>query len=133
MVIKRKEAGFTLIELLVVIAIIAILAAIAIPQYLKYEQRAARSSAESDAHAIATIIQAYYTDNQSYPSSTQVPNGVAVTLGDQTFHLSPNNSIVGYGTTGGTEFDFSVSNTTYGKAVTYNSDEGGIIKNLSWQ
>ncbi|MDT8405405.1 MAG: prepilin-type N-terminal cleavage/methylation domain-containing protein [Sulfuriflexus sp.] len=65
---RKSEKGFTLIELLIVVAIIGILAAIAIPQFASYRQKAYNSAAQSDLKNLKTGMEAYYADNQQYPS-----------------------------------------------------------------
>ena len=126
----KGQKGFTLIELLVVIAIIGILAAIAIPQFSKYRERAAKASAISDAKNIANSIEAYYADYQSYPSS--ISGSTQIIIGQETFDLSKNNQFQGYGLDGNTAYHFTVSNTVYGKAIYYNSNNGGLDAS-GWQ
>ena len=60
------KKGFTLIELLIVVAIIAILAAIAIPNFLEAQTRAKVSRVKSDIRTIATAMETYYVDFQTY-------------------------------------------------------------------
>lgn len=60
--------GFTLIELLIVVAIIAILAAIAVPNFLEAQVRSKVSRVKADLRSLATAIESYYVDNNSYPS-----------------------------------------------------------------
>lgn len=65
--LSEKTRGFTLIELLIVVAVIAILAAIAIPNFLEAQVRAKVSRVDSDLRSIATALEAYYVDANSYP------------------------------------------------------------------
>lgn len=61
------KKGFTLIELLIVVAIIAILAAIAVPNFLEAQVRAKVSRVKNDQRSLATGIETYYVDNNTYP------------------------------------------------------------------
>ena len=61
--------GFTLIELLIVVAIIAILAAIALPNFLEAQTRTKVSRARADHRTLATALEAYYIDQNAYPSA----------------------------------------------------------------
>ena len=64
---SRKSTGFTLIELLIVVAIIGLVAALAIPNLLNAIQRSKQKRTMSDLRAIATALESYAVDNNSYP------------------------------------------------------------------
>ncbi len=61
-----KTLGFTLIELLIVVAIIGILAAIAVPNFLNAQVRAKVAKIFANQKAVATALEMYRTDNNSY-------------------------------------------------------------------
>jgi len=61
------KKGFTLIELLIVVAIIAILAAIAIPNFLQAMVRSKVARAQSELQSLATALESYEVDNNTYP------------------------------------------------------------------
>jgi len=62
------KRAFTLIELLIVVAIIAILAAIAVPNFLEAQVRAKVSRTKADMRTMATALESYVVDNNSYPN-----------------------------------------------------------------
>jgi prepilin-type N-terminal cleavage/methylation domain-containing protein len=64
---RHHARAFTLIELLIVVAIIAILAAIAVPNFLEAQVRAKVSRARSDMRTMATGLEAYAVDYNTYP------------------------------------------------------------------
>ena len=65
----REKRGFTLIELLIVIIILAVLAAIAVPTYLTMRDRAREAGTEAEMANIATALELYRADNESYPKA----------------------------------------------------------------
>ena len=71
----KKYSAFTLIELLIVVAIIAILAAIAVPNFLEAQIRSKISRAQSDMRSIATALESYRVDQNSYPLACIVKGG----------------------------------------------------------
>lgn len=64
--IFSRRSAFTLIELLIVVAIIAILAAIAVPNFLEAQVRSKVSRVKTDMRSMATAMEAYAVDNNSY-------------------------------------------------------------------
>jgi type II secretion system protein G len=64
----RKEKGFTLVELMVVIIILAVLTGIAIPSYMALRNRARTAAAQSEMKNIATALEVYMADRESYPA-----------------------------------------------------------------
>ncbi|MGI6454094.1 MAG: type IV pilin protein [bacterium] len=69
-----NHKAFTLIELLIVVAIIGILAAIAVPNFLNAQMRAKIARVEADMKAVATALEQYQLDHNSYVEDHDYPS-----------------------------------------------------------
>jgi len=78
----RDREGFTLVELMIVIIILAILTGIAVPSYMVLRNRARNAAAQSELRNIATAIEMYFADKESYPATTFVAMAAALEAGD---------------------------------------------------
>lgn len=73
--------GFTLIELMIAVAIVGILAAIAYPTFSEHLYKSRRSDGQAALLNLATYMEHYYTENNSYTGATLTVGGTAGTLG----------------------------------------------------
>jgi prepilin-type N-terminal cleavage/methylation domain-containing protein len=68
----EKEDGFTLVELTIVLLILGILLTIAVPSYLSFKDKAAKTAAKADVSQAVRAVISYGADN--YPSSQNDPD-----------------------------------------------------------
>lgn len=70
--LKKRNQGFTIVELLIVIVVIGILAALVITAYGGIQGKARNSKRSNDINALQTQIEAFYSQNNYYPSLTDL-------------------------------------------------------------
>ncbi len=77
---NTKQKGFTLIELLVVIAIIGLLASVVLLSLNSARQKSRDAKRLADVRQIASALELYYNDCQSYPLTATVTLTTALGL-----------------------------------------------------
>jgi len=70
------SAGFTLIELMIVVAIIGVLAGVAIPNFLRFQQKSKTTEAKVNLKGIRAIEEARYAQTGSYVSAAPAPTSL---------------------------------------------------------
>jgi general secretion pathway protein G len=65
---ERQDKGFTLVELLIVIVILGILATVTVFAVRGIQDRGEQSACEAEVQTVTAAAQAYYAQNNSYPS-----------------------------------------------------------------
>lgn len=105
---QRRRRGFTLIELMITVAVLGTLATIAIPSYLRIQQRARIGEVKSNLAAIRSAQESYNAQYGTYVAAPVLPGGV----------LSPNKQawpnpalgydLIGWTPEGSVYFNYSV-------------------------
>jgi type IV pilus assembly protein PilE len=72
-----RLSGFTLMELLIVVIIVSVLATIAYPVYTSYVIKSRRIDGTTGLMNLATSLESYYGDNNTYVGATLVNLGIA--------------------------------------------------------
>ncbi len=69
--IKKDEQGYTLIEILAVLALLAFILTLVAPNVINNLQKGQISAAKAQISASESVLNSYYLDNSTYPTTEQ--------------------------------------------------------------
>lgn len=72
----RRKHGFTLVELMIVVAIIGIMATVAVPSFVRYQNRARRAEAFANLGTLAKSQKSYFAEYGLFVGAEMVPSTV---------------------------------------------------------
>lgn len=85
---KYRFAGFTMVEIIISVLIIGILAAIAVPSYTSHLRKSRRSDAQIAVLDLASKMDQYYTENNTYSTATLTTIGASASSPQGYYALS---------------------------------------------
>ena len=68
---RKREQGFSLLEILAVLTLLAFILAMVAPNILDLLERGRRSATQSQINSLRSVLNTYYMDNSTYPSTEQ--------------------------------------------------------------
>lgn len=94
--VLKNNRAFTLIEMMIVLLVISVILLVAIPNITKHSETINEKGCDAYKQMLEAQIQAYYIENQQYPSSGEdlkskgyvkdnilkCPNGIELTISD---------------------------------------------------
>ncbi|HET7813421.1 MAG TPA: type II secretion system protein [Candidatus Baltobacteraceae bacterium] len=118
----KYQRGFTLLEMMVVVAIIAVLAGVLIPNFSRARSQAQTSACVGNEKIIATALELYFTDKQSYPATSTVGGTGSTFMTAMSGYMNQTPIDPAAGSTG----FYSYTNTSSGGVYSYNIDCPGV-------
>jgi type II secretory pathway pseudopilin PulG len=141
---RDRRRGIMTIDYIIGIALIAIVYMGATGIVPEYRTRGYQSNTQSDASALGTSLESYFTDNGQYPTALTL-SGQSVQVGTAELGatISPGNTIVAY-TASGESMKFCIQHTSgsvkdaysvYSSApdATFSSRTGVVSSNKDWK
>ena len=106
----RRHGGFTLVELMISVAIVGILVMVAIPNFLRFRQRAKISEAKANLGAIRVTEHAYFAEHDCYVGNqAYTPDRTANPPGRFPWSYNTRFTILGFAPDGNLFFSYALS------------------------
>lgn len=118
----NDQRGFTLLEMMVVVAIIAVLAGVLIPNFSRARSQAQTSACVGNEKIIATALELYFTDKQSYPATATIGGSGSTFMTAMSGYMNQTPIDPAAGASG----YYSYTNTSSGGVYSYNIDCPGV-------